>query len=139
VAIAVTCLGASVGILGLALWLTPDPAGMGTHEQLGLPPCSLVVMTGYPCPTCGMTTSFSNAVRGQLLAAFHAQPAGLVLAGLVFLVMLGALRALIFGKVWRINWYRVSPAWVALGVVAIMLLGWGYKVAIGVWGGTLPA
>lgn len=128
-----------MGVLGLAFWLTPDPSGMGTHEQLGLPPCSLVVMTGYPCPTCGMTTSFSNVVRGHVFAAFQAQPAGLALAAITIVVFLGALRALLFGRVWRVNWYRVSPMWVALGVVAIILLGWGYKVAIGVWGGTLPA
>ena len=35
---------------------------MGTHQQLGLPPCNFVTLTGYPCPACGMTTSFALLV-----------------------------------------------------------------------------
>jgi hypothetical protein len=35
---------------------------------------------GRPCITCGMTTSFSHAARGQLVRSFLAQPMGCVLA-----------------------------------------------------------
>jgi hypothetical protein len=33
-----------------------NPRTMATHTQLGMPPCNFVVMTGKPCPACGMTT-----------------------------------------------------------------------------------
>src|SRR5262245_30550053 len=61
-------------VLGLARWVTPDERGYGTHEQLGLPPCAFRVVTGLPCPSCGMTTSFAYVVRGQVLVAALTNP-----------------------------------------------------------------
>ena len=76
---AVAAVGCAI-VLGIAVYLKPNPAGLGTHRGLSehLPPCGFVVTTGLPCPTCGMTTAFSNTVRGRLIAAVLAQPAGLV-------------------------------------------------------------
>src|SRR5687768_15883893 len=55
----------SMGLTGAAMWsllvvasmLQPDSRGMGTHEQLGMPPCTFLFLTGIRCPSCGMTTS----------------------------------------------------------------------------------
>ena len=49
---------------------------MATHTQLGMPPCNFVVMTGKPCPACGMTTSFALLVRGDVGASLRANWAG---------------------------------------------------------------
>ena len=49
----------------LAARLEPDPRGFGTHQRLGLPPCTFQSMFNIPCPSCGMTTSFANVVRGR--------------------------------------------------------------------------
>ncbi len=64
----------------LAAFLEPAPAGYGTHRQLGLPPCSMRAVFGIPCPACGMTTSFSHFVRGQIPASVQANAAGTLLA-----------------------------------------------------------
>ncbi|MFQ5462715.1 MAG: DUF2752 domain-containing protein [Phycisphaerae bacterium] len=131
---------AAVGLalVGVAAYLTPDPAGMGTHQQLGLPPCTSVVITGYPCPTCGMTTAFSLTVRGRLLSAFHAQPAGLLFALATMLVTAVALVSAVSGRFWTPNFYRISwPRW-AIGFVVLLLGGWGYKLVVGIAAGTLP-
>jgi len=85
-------------VLATAVALTPDPAGHGTHTQLGLPPCGFIVFLGVPCPGCGLTTAFSHMVRLDLPGAFGANPFGVLL----FLVtvaslpvsVVGALRAL---------------------------------------------
>lgn len=99
----------------------------------------MMVLTGYPCPTCGMTTAFAHVVRGELISAFHAQPAGLVLAlGTIFAAGI-SLGVLITGKVWAVNWYRVSPARVTLVIMLLLAFGWAYKVGTGVLAGTLPA
>src|SRR5207247_577108 len=44
-------------LLGVARLVEPDLRGYGTHEQLGLPPCTFRLLTGIACPSCGMTTS----------------------------------------------------------------------------------
>ncbi len=44
-----------VVVLGVARWLEPDAKGYGTHQQLGLPPCSSILLFGSKCPACGMT------------------------------------------------------------------------------------
>src|SRR5512136_652854 len=72
--VAVSC----AAVLVLARLLHPDPRGFGTHEQMGMPPCSSVLLTGLPCPTCGMTTAFSWVMHGHLWLAAKAQPAGLL-------------------------------------------------------------
>lgn len=69
----------SLAVLGFALWLDPDPRGFGTHEQLGLAPCDFMTRNGYPCPSCGLTTSFANMVRFNVVGAFNANPAGVLL------------------------------------------------------------
>lgn len=71
---------ALVAVLATAAALRPDPAGFGTHRQLGLPPCGFLAMTGRPCPSCGMTTAFAWAVRGRFDLAWQANPVGSVLA-----------------------------------------------------------
>lgn len=73
-------------VWGIACWLEPDPRGFGTHEGLGLPPCSFKAWTGRPCPSCGMTTAFANMARGRLVAATKANCGG-VLVALASLVM----------------------------------------------------
>jgi hypothetical protein len=64
----------------IAARLSPDERGFGTHEQLGLPACQFRTLTGWNCPHCGMTTSFSHFVRGQWVRAFRVNASGLVLA-----------------------------------------------------------
>ena len=75
-----------VGLLITARCLTPSDVGIGTHQQLGLPPCGFVAMFGVPCPSCGMTTSWSHMTRGNIFSSFGANPGGALLAisGAVF-------------------------------------------------------
>ncbi len=122
---------ASFGLLGLAAWMEPDPSGMGTHRQLGLPPCSSVVLLGRPCPTCGMTTAFSNAVRGRFLAAFMAQPAGFLLAVATAVAAGLSLSVAVTGRIWYLNWYRVSPVALVVWVIAIVVASWLFKLLVG--------
>lgn len=80
------------GVLGVAVGLNPylDDAGetlpagqgrtLGTHRQLGLPPCQFLVMSGLPCPSCGMTTSFALLMRGDLAGSWRANGVGTLMA-----------------------------------------------------------
>ena len=82
-------LGAGIVVVfGIAVWLEPDPRGFGTHQQLGMPPCTFRTLIGVNCPHCGLTTSFSWFVRGKFHNSMKANPAGLMLAsaGIVILI-----------------------------------------------------
>jgi Protein of unknown function (DUF2752) len=91
------------GIFAVAFWLNPynpdgTPRTMATHTQLGMPPCNFVVMTGKPCPACGMTTSFALLVRGDLSASLRANWAGTLIAVLWALTMVWAVASGLKGR-----------------------------------------
>lgn len=67
---ALVALGAW-SVLVLSAWLHPDARGFGTHQQLGLAPCSFHASTGIPCPGCGLTTAFALMAHLSPLAALR--------------------------------------------------------------------
>jgi hypothetical protein len=71
-------------VLGIAVKLNPYRDGttwtQATHTQLGLPPCQFFIVTGIPCPSCGMTTSFSLLMHGDLVNSLRANWVGTALA-----------------------------------------------------------
>lgn len=72
---------------------------METHRQLGLPPCSFKELTGYPCPSCGMTTSFALLLHGDVWNSARANFAGTVLAALGLAFIPWALACILRGRV----------------------------------------
>ena len=119
----------------LALWvvgaaLVPEGAGVGTHRQLGIPPCGLLNATGIPCPTCGMTTAFAHTARGRLIAAVATQPFGALTGLAVIGCALLSLYTLVTGRAWTINWYRVSPGLAVAAGAVLFLAAWAYKISV---------
>jgi hypothetical protein len=121
------CVG-TTAVLVVAALLVPDMRGMGTHEQLGLDACGFVRWAGMPCPSCGMTTAFAHAVRGHWVAAFIAQPMGFLMAVLTGIIAIGSAAAVVQGRTWTINWYRLHPSRVAIGLMVGFAAGWAYKI-----------
>lgn len=128
--IAGVILTAVASVEVIAAWLSPDGSGMGTHCQLGLPPCAMVLIAGIPCPTCGMTTAFAHTIRGQLLAAAQAQPFGFLMAVAAWGVAAASAYSLATGHRVEINWYRIAPHRAALACTALFAAAWGYKVLV---------
>ncbi|MEI6512039.1 MAG: DUF2752 domain-containing protein [bacterium] len=109
-----------LGILGTALVLHPDPRGYGTHRQIFLPPCSFQFITGRPCPTCGLTTSFTAMAHLQLLTAIKANLFGPV----IFLGMLVHSSFVAYG-IFKRQRIRINPRFanrVGLTCVGVILL-----------------
>jgi hypothetical protein len=75
----VALASANAFVLGAARALTPDPSGVGTHLQLGLPRCGFLAWTGLPCPACGLTTSFAHMAHGEIAQAASAHALGVPL------------------------------------------------------------
>ncbi len=119
----------AIGSCGLILLivaglLRPSPYGMGTHQQLGLPMCGFLLLTGQPCPSCGMTTSWSHLMRGQLLRSMQANAAGTWLGCWVFVLSLWV----IFSGI-RNRWMLAKPnEWFFLALLILTLI-----LIISVW------
>lgn len=121
-------------VLIVAAVLKPSPTGITTHSGLGLPPCGWEASTGYPCMTCGMTTSFSWAVRANFRASLWVQPFGTVLAALCAVAFWTGLHAAVTGNsIHRvIAVFRPRTYFIAFGV--LLLGAWAWKAYIHVHG-----
>ncbi len=124
-AIAIVLLGTAASLKPNVVQVGPGEfRKMGTHHGLGLPPCSFRVMVGMPCPSCGMTTSWSHTMRGQLWQALEANIGGTLLA----------ISALVYGPYMLISgirgrWFlapfnELYAAVIAFTIIAITLVSW---------------
>ena len=118
-------------VLGLASWLTPSPKGYGTHLQLGLGECTMLHITGYPCPMCGMTTTFTLFAHLRFLDALLNQPFGIVLFSATVAAAAIGVADLLSGKgYWRsaLSWVDKREQRIATVLLVGMFSGWIYKV-----------
>lgn len=121
--------GAALGLLAVAAWLSPDPAGSGTHRQLSLPECGWMTAFDTPCPTCGMTTAFAHAAEGDLLGSVVAQPLGALLALITAMTAAGGLYVAATGSRLAAALTRLwgpRTGWITGGLV---LGSWMWKIA----------
>jgi hypothetical protein len=117
-------------LLVVASGLRPDASGIGTHKQLGLDPCPWMTLFDTPCPTCGMTTSFSHAANGQYAGAFHAQPLGATMAITSAAAFWLCLHVAIFGSRIGAPAGRLLVGWGPKLLVVALLGAWAYKVVV---------
>lgn len=116
--------------LVLAEMLRPSPSGYGSHTALGLARCQFLERTGLPCPSCGMTTSWSWFAHGNLEASFYVQPMGTVLAILAAGSFWVALYCAVTGRpVYQL--LRVIPSrYYFVPLLSFAILAWGWKIFI---------
>ncbi|MDX2033662.1 MAG: DUF2752 domain-containing protein [Blastocatellia bacterium] len=126
-------LGLSASVLFVARSLEPSSRGVGTHEQMGLPPCPFLHFTGFPCPSCGLTTSFAHAAHLDFYQALVTQPVGL----LTFLLTVASIPFLLFLLARRVRWEDLIHSRAADRMIRVMIalyaLGWLYKIIIMKW------
>lgn len=117
-------------VLGIARSLSPDPVGHGTHKQLGLGTCSFLGWCGYPCPMCGMTTTFTHMAHFEWWQALKTQPFGVVLFLITAITAGLALAELVlprgrFMAIW--GWIEARELVIASAALAGLFAGWAYK------------
>jgi len=121
--------GLGAAVLLIARFLRPSANGVGTHRQLGLPPCAFLHFTGFPCPSCGLTTSVAHAARLNFYESVITQPFGLV----VFVSAALSIPLSIYFIYRRVPWSALNrlrggkPAIYSL--IALFILSWLYKIA----------
>ena len=121
--------GACAALLLLAAWMKPSEDGLGTHQQLNMPPCGWILLMDCPCPTCGMTTAVSYAAHGNLLRSFWTQPLGFAFALATTMAMfIGTYTAATGSRVGIVlagMWTRRATWW----LIAFAMASWLFKIA----------
>lgn len=136
-----TLLGLALGltaVFAVAAWLDPYdelgmPRRMETHRQLGMPPCTFMQMTGVPCPSCGMTTSFAFLVRGDLLNSLRANAVGTLLALLGLACIPWSLACVIGKRSYFIRSMELTLIWLLSGFLVLLLARWGIVLLFHWW------
>jgi hypothetical protein len=124
---------AGAGLLAallLASQLRPDPRGRGTHEQLGLPPCTFTWLFDRPCPACGMTTSWSLAMHGRLSDAVRTHASGTLLAAVALVAGLATIGVAARGRTWSWLPGETAVALVALVLAGLVLVEWILRLLV---------
>lgn len=127
-----------VGIFGIAWWLNPyqddgQAKVMETHLQLGLPPCTFRVMTGVPCPACGMTTSFALLAHGDLWNSLRANAVGTLLAAFLLLLLPWTCLCAAKGRSYGVASLERAVLVVVSALLILLLLRWCWVVGPVAW------
>jgi Protein of unknown function (DUF2752) len=105
------------------------PRELGTHEQLGLPPCSFRALTGKPCPSCGMTTSISLAAHGDVRGSLRVNWVGSLVAVAGVLALPWAAFSLARNRLVGVRSLERTLAWLMAGFLVLSLARWGVLLA----------
>jgi hypothetical protein len=118
-------------VLTTARLVRPDPKGYGTHTQLGLLPCGFHFTTGYPCPSCGMTTAFAWVMRGRFDRAWAANPAGSLLAPACVVAMLWLTACAVKGRpCWGARSIDGPAVVLVVATAGVSLLAWIFRLMV---------
>lgn len=101
----------------------------GGHAVDGPVLCPLRLLTGVPCPACGLTTSFTELAGGHLGAAVSASPLGPALFA-VFAVAAVVLVVLLSRRQ-RIDGLRLRGGrlWTSYAILAaVVVASWVYQL-----------
>jgi hypothetical protein len=113
----------AAAILALAL-----PLVIGSEEHRGIvemPRCEILVATGHPCATCGITRSLHSLYRGDFAKSRTYHPLGWIVAlGLVLNLIWRGFLFLVPRRQHR-EWFMVTDLtlWVVLMVVVRVWFG----------------
>jgi len=134
-------VGGLVTVFTIAVLLNPynpdgTPRTMGTHTgpPLYLPDCTFKTMTGgLPCPSCGMTTSFSLLMHGDPLNSLRANWVGTGLALLCLALIPWAVASVWLKRPLFLVSLERAAAVSVVGFFVIMLLRWGIVLLLIWW------
>jgi hypothetical protein len=123
-------------VFAVAIYLNPYTADgsarrMETHRQLGLPECTFKEMTGRPCPSCGMTTSFALFIRGDLWNSVQANFVGTMLALFCLLLIPWAVLSAVRGRYYLVASLEWAVPRFIVVFATLMLLRWGVIMLLG--------
>jgi hypothetical protein len=136
-----TLVGIALGLTALfavAAFLNPyridgSARRMETHMQLGLPECTFKQVTGLPCPSCGMTTSFALTIRGDFSDAVRANSVGVMLALTLLAAIPWCLASVLCRRTLFVQSAERALMVIVIGLLSLMLVRWAVIVGLKVW------
>jgi hypothetical protein len=126
-AAAIGLAGSLIALLMVASQLTPSPNGLGTHQQLGLPPCTMRVLAGIRCPGCGMTTSWALFMNGRWGESISANLGGFLLAMYSIGFVAVSSKVALSGRLPSVDAQRIL-AMTLLAIATVTLVNWGWTL-----------
>lgn len=94
--------------------------------------CGVKQQTGWPCPTCGMTTATLAFAQGKIFEAFYVQPACGFLCSVLVIVAILAFIIAVFGIYFRFIerfFTEVKLRYMIIALIIIIAAGWAVTLA----------
>ena len=117
-----------LAVFAVAIYLNPYEGGRvwleETHRQLGLPECTFKTVTGLPCPSCGMTSSFSLLVHADPWNSLRANFVGTMLALFLLGLVPWSLASAVRGRLLLVRSVEQVLMRLVLGFVVLLLARW---------------
>ena len=114
--------------LAVSFGLKAGAAGWASQLVALMPPCMFRLLTGIPCPFCGMTRAFMHMVRGDVGAAFSSHvlgpPVFLAAGALVVLAAVGLVR----GR-WPIPGWAMTARF-SKALALVFLVAWAVNILL---------
>ncbi|MCE5218343.1 DUF2752 domain-containing protein [bacterium] len=95
---ALALLVVTASMPALSFVLVPSAQGEPAAFRLLGPPCLFRLLTGLPCPLCGMTRAFVAMAQGHVAQAFEAHVLGPAAYTVTWVVALWALECCVTGR-----------------------------------------
>jgi uncharacterized protein DUF2752 len=119
-----------IGVFTVACQINPydedgRPLKMGSHERLGMPPCEFVVLFKKPCPSCGLTTSFSLLMHGDIMGSLRANSVGTAMALFGLMLIPWSLVIVFRGRYVWVRSIEQASLWTAGVFFVLLLVRWG--------------
>jgi hypothetical protein len=119
-----------VAIFVIAIRINPydddgQPLRMGSHTRLGMPPCEFYVMFKKPCPSCGLTTSYSLLMHGDLVNSLRANAIGTLMALFCLALIPWSLYIGIRGRYLWVRSIERTSLWIVGIFMVLLLIRWG--------------
>lgn len=127
-----------IAVFSIAIGLDPyladgEARRLGTHRQIrlpgmqeGLPECNFKAMAGLPCPSCGMTTSFTLLMHADVWNSLQANFAGTLLATFGLLFVPWAFASAFFGRFVLIRRIEIVVFRLAIVFLVILFGRWAF-------------
>lgn len=120
------------GLFGIAAFAA---ARFVPFDRLNISLCAFHQLTGWPCPSCGMTTCFVHLAHGEILAGLVVSPLGtLVFAGTAGAIFYVVWTWLLRRPVYKFRLTGREIRWMLWGGGVMLLANWGwsfYRLAAG--------